>query len=61
MLKTYRSEYEIQSNYGSGWEVVTTELVRSEGLARLREYRENEPQYAHRMVRRHAITSEVIN
>ena len=47
-----RDIYVIQGNYGSGWEDITAELTRSEILARLREYRENEPQYAHRWRKR---------
>lgn len=42
----------VQGNYGQGWEDVTAETERSEARARLREYRENEPQYSHRLIRR---------
>jgi hypothetical protein len=35
-----------------GWEDVMAEEQRSEGKARLREYRENQPEYAHRMVKK---------
>jgi hypothetical protein len=45
-------EYIVQGAYGYGWEDVTAEDERKEALARLREYRENEPQYPHRIVRR---------
>lgn len=38
-----RDEYEVQGDYGHGWEAVTTEDDRSEARARLREYRDNEP------------------
>jgi hypothetical protein len=43
--------WEVQGNYGygDGWECVTAEDDRWEALKRLREYRENEPQYAHRI------------
>lgn len=37
-----RDEYELQGNYGQGWECLTTEERRSEARERLREYRENE-------------------
>jgi len=43
------TEYEIQGNYGQGWEAVTTETDKSEARDRLREYRENEPDYPHRL------------
>lgn len=42
-------EYEIQGNYGQGWECVTTEETRSDAMAQLACYRENEPEYAHRI------------
>ena len=43
--------YVVQGHYGFGWEDLTEEDSRSEGLARLREYRANE-QYAHRLITR---------
>lgn len=45
-------EYVVQGNYGfgHGWEDLTSENTKAEGLARLREYRMNEPSYAHRMI-----------
>ena len=48
------AEYIVQGNYGQGWEDVTAEDTRSEGRARLREYRENDPSHAHRMITRRA-------
>jgi len=36
-------EYEVQGNYGQGWEMVTTEDNPNEANKRLQEYRENEP------------------
>jgi hypothetical protein len=36
-------EYELQGNYGYGWDVLTTEATRSEALDQLRTYAENEP------------------
>jgi hypothetical protein len=43
----------VQGYYGRlyGWEDVTAEETRKEALVRLREYRENEPQYRHRLKR----------
>lgn len=49
--KTY-DEYNIQGNYGYGYEDVTAETTYSEAKTRLKEYRENEPQYAHRIIKR---------
>jgi hypothetical protein len=46
-------EYTVQSNNGYGWEDVTSETTRKEAKERLKEYRENEPQYSHRLIKRH--------
>jgi len=35
-------EYEIQGNYGDGWDMLTTEATRAEALAQLSTYRANE-------------------
>ena len=35
-------EYEIQGNYGYGWDCLTTEDTRTEALAQLATYRANE-------------------
>ena len=47
-----RDENVVQGYYDSrcGWEDLVTEDTRTEALARLREYRENEPQYRHRLI-----------
>lgn len=53
-------EYIVQGKYGDryGWEDVTAEETRKEARTRLKEYRENEPEYSHRMItRRVAITN----
>ena len=42
--------WELQLNYGYGWEEVTCEETRKEGLARLRDYRTNDPQHAYKLV-----------
>lgn len=44
--------YSIQGKYGRSWEEVTAETVRSEAVARLKEYRENEIGTAFRMVQK---------
>jgi len=53
VCREYKEEYEwvIESYYDGqyGWEEVTAEDNRSEARQRLKEYRENEPQYSHRM------------
>lgn len=49
-------EYDIQGNYGQGWETECTESTRAEALQRLREYRENGPG-AYRMRARRILVS----
>ncbi len=44
-------EYEVQGNYGQGWEMVTTETERSEARQRLKEYRDNDP-HPHRLIKK---------
>ena len=36
-------EYDIEGNYGYGWELVTCEDTLSEAKQRVEEYRDNEP------------------
>lgn len=45
-------EYEIQGNYGSGWEAVTAEENRKAAREQLKCYNENERQYPHRIVKK---------
>lgn len=45
-----RDVWTVQGNYGQGWEDVTAEDTRKECKERLKEYRENEPMYPHRMI-----------
>ena len=45
-------EFDIQGNYGQGYETVTCEETRAEALRRLKEYRENEPGISFRLVRK---------
>lgn len=53
----YTKAYVVQGDYGVGWEDVTEEETRPEGLARLREYRENSPEFPHRLIlRRERVT-----
>ena len=44
-----RDEYEVQGNYGQGWECVTGAESRTEARSLLRDYRENEPATPHRI------------
>ena len=44
-------EYEIQGNYGQGWEIVTTEETRAAARDQLKCYNENETA-PHRIVKR---------
>lgn len=48
-VRKTRDEWVIEGNYGYGWDEVCAEDSRREAVARLREYRENEPRYAHRV------------
>lgn len=45
-------EFTIQGNYGQGWENVITENTYKEARDRLKEYNENEHQYAHKLIKR---------
>lgn len=49
--KTY-DEWRLESNYGNGWEEVLTESTYAEIKLRLREYRENAPEWPYRIVKR---------
>lgn len=53
-VRKTRDEWTVQVNYGygHGWEDECTEDTRAEGLARLREYRQNVPQYPSRLRKR---------
>jgi hypothetical protein len=49
-----QDEYIVQGNYNydNEWEDLTAESTRKEAKKRLKEYRENEPQYSHRLIKR---------
>lgn len=47
-----KDEYEIQGNYGYGWEVLTTEDNSKDARDTLKCYRENEPSVPHRIKKR---------
>lgn len=42
----------VQGLYFGEWEEETAETSRREGIARLRDYRENMPEYSHRLIKR---------
>lgn len=42
LIRVTEDSYEVQGNYGYGWECVTAETTRKEARERLKEYRANE-------------------
>ena len=44
-------EYEVQGNYGQGWEMLTTEATPEDAAEQLATYDREEPQYPHRVKR----------
>jgi len=44
--------WELQINYGCGWEYTFTAYTKKEGMERLKEYRENEPRYPARLIKK---------
>lgn len=51
--------WELQLNYGYGWKYTLTEFTRKEARARLKECRENQPQYPARLVKKRVRKEEV--
>ena len=49
MKNKQTKEYIICGNYGQGWEEVNTEMTMEDARRSLKEYRENEPQYIHKL------------
>lgn len=43
--------YTIQGYYYNSWEDETSETNRKEAIQRLKEYRDNMPQYSHRLIK----------
>ena len=54
MNKKTKYEYEIQGNYGYGWEMICSEETFDEAINMRKCYDENEPNILHRVVRRRA-------
>lgn len=50
-IRKTRDVFTVQGLYAGNWEDETSEATRREGIERLREYRENMPNYAHRLVK----------
>jgi hypothetical protein len=48
----------VQGHYGCGWEDVCASEVRREARENLKEYRDNETQYPHRMIKRREANPE---
>lgn len=51
-VRKTRDEFEIQGNYGYGWETVVTEENAAVAREQLNIYNVNEPQYKHRIKKR---------
>jgi len=45
-------EWHTQGDYGYGWETVTVDVTYAEARQMLKDYRENEPQYPHRIIKK---------
>ena len=60
-IRKTRDVYEIQVNYGfNGYECVTCEETLMDAKRTLRDYRENEPQYPSRIIKkREKISNEI--
>jgi hypothetical protein len=58
-IRKTRDEYQIHQNCGYGWDEVCAEGTLKEAKARLKEYRENQPEYAVKIIcKRIKITSQ---
>ena len=50
-IRKTRDIFTVQGLYAGNWEEETSETTRREGIARLKEYRANMPEYAHRLIK----------
>lgn len=50
-IRKTRDIFSVEGFYFGTWEHETSELSRREAIQRLKEYRENMPQFAHRLVK----------
>jgi hypothetical protein len=53
-------EYQIHGYYAHGWEEVTCEETRRQAKERLKEYRENEPETAFKLVKKRVAITQLI-
>lgn len=51
-IRKTRDIFIVEGFYCGNWEEETGETTRKEGIARLKEYRENMPEYAHRLIKK---------
>lgn len=51
-VRKTHDEWHTQGNYGCGWETVTIDDNRKDGLQMLRDYRDNEPGIPHRLIKK---------
>jgi hypothetical protein len=51
VTRRYDYEWEVQGQFGQGWEMVTTEETAKAGREQLRTYRENDTQHPYRLRR----------
>lgn len=57
-IRKTKDVFTVQGLYFGTWEEETSENTRREAIERLKEYRENMPEYAHRLIKsREAIAS----
>lgn len=57
-----RDEYTIQGHYGFfGWEDIDCHDTHKEARASLKTYRESEPQYQHRLIKRRVKIEEAVS
>lgn len=58
-VRKTEDEYDIEGNYGFGFEIVTCETTYSEAKKRIKEYRANEPGISFRRVKHRVPVEEV--
>lgn len=51
-IRKTKDEWELQGDYGYGWEYLSSYDDHQEARTDLRAYRENEPDYLHRIMKR---------
>ena len=51
-IRKTKDEYEIEGNYGYGWDYICTAKEQKDAKRLLKEYSKNEPRYSHRIKKR---------